>query len=1705
MKLLCLILALSSIASASTYNCLNSSSDHTTIASLASVSGATVTLSGTCNGSNGTINLNNPVTINGTATFQGNNSASGYAFTVNSDNVTITGLTFNGGMGAVNYAGSGYIRSGEVFTNNTITHTYQQDNPFSANGLLNGSTITGNTFRYIGGTSAVPIESWSNTSNPCNIPIQRSGYVFVGCTNTAGLPPCQGFSGGANYDYCDPLWGVALQVGGGLNNTVIQFNTFDYCAKDCMYIHMDYMGNDTIQAQLGYPGVTIGNDSVSYNTFTHWHRFALETQGAFPNCNPTGAHCDYGHPWGTNVLYKGNYLHVQWWTYATFGYSIVPSYFDGQEANNTAVFETSYNANGSAFFSRGGEAMETGNHTLLVQGNVLTGNNNPYGSPGTQAWATGFAFGRNDAVQPQGLYTVQNNITCATSLNQNGTSASYTGDNGTYNGTPNAQAAALQQFNYDNPTGGNVSPNTCPGSTAFSPAITPTFINSSTAGTTTTFNFGVVSTLSIRGVAWYVDGSATASGTQEISNVSSTFASDRTWHYGTNLNTNNYTAGSHTLQMIATDVSGFTQSVSTTFSGGGSAAPGVQFSPTTLAFGSSSGTLSTTLTNIGSAPLTFPTAPSITGTNASNWSVGTNGCTGSKAAGATCTIQVVFAGGTGLLSASLSVPTNATGSPQTVSLTGGTQAVTLSPGSLTFPTTTIGQSSATQTITLSNVTGSTITGVAVSIVGTNAADYSQTNNCPSSVVSSATCAIVVTFTPTAAGTRLATVSVANSAAGAPQTANVSGVAPPAGLVSPGLYYICTNGYCLDSGFWVNVGGNNFGEIYSANQTKYQQYILGTDGSYFQVCSSVVPNSGGNPCFQDSGLSGPNYNGTSGVNDTWTVSSSGYIQNVNTGRYIVPPATLGNDVQLLLSGTPFAWTLTAISGSTPLTTSPVQPVATAGQTITITSNAPAVMTITGPGTCTTGCTGSPVTTMTYTAPPSIAATNAVLGCPVLPNDTVFSTRADNLPVNANNTTWLANMTASHIQIQPAWGITYADGSTPTQSWQPFYGNGAPGQSYSTQYVYPWPGRASPSLKREGGAYVGVTGFTNTPDHHTVVVKRSDCTFYDSYDDRVNLETFTCHDGTTTGCNVNSLDTYGWTVSPYAMPYESTDAAGLPLAPLSWNLQEIKSGSINHAIRMTVDAASHFGFTWPATTGAGSVTGAPPYGARLVMKTQANGGPNLTTVCSTNADCLTMMTGLLQYGAFLADAGTNEGIQTFSELSQDPTTRAAMKLITNANIPLSSFYFVNDLALEQTGGHGYTTFQNGSYAADPANGYETVDSSVFVTLTPSIGAVLKVPIALQGTSVGIRETELAIAAGSTYQLSPWVNPSTALQTVIWTCTTCATGSSVTSAGLYTATSANAPAIDILNGLASADGAASITVYMQVLTVASGNKVLIDTGATSPTSDGTNTWNADADISGLSVPGAGCNTTDSHTWGGSLSVQYESGCYAQNDIFYHIVLPPGNYDVVGGFGQIYNGTTFPAGTIPRSLQFQDNPGFLEANGVIGANYYDWNWQTGYLWGSPNTVTIPATVGASGLLEIRAGVNTQDTAITGASGIAPLYNGASAYLAPPNNKLATLQWLQIVPDASSPKITIDSQGASIVSPTQAIQLYAIPWFVAPSAVTWSLISGPGQASVSSTGLVSLSGATIFAGTPIVVQATMGGLSAAITLWSSGTVYLIN
>ena len=115
--------------------------------------------------------------------------------------------------------------------------------------------------------------------------------------------------------------------------------------------------------------------------------------------------------------------------------------------------------------------------------------------------------------------------------------------------------------------------------------------------------------------------------------------------------------------------------------------------------------------------------------------------------------------------------------------------VSLSATSLTFSSQSIGTTSAPQTVTMSNTGTSPLTIAGIVASG----DFAQSNTCGISLAAGANCAINVTFTPTAAGSRTGNLTISDNAVSSPQIVSLGGsgadftisVSPPSASVVAG--------------------------------------------------------------------------------------------------------------------------------------------------------------------------------------------------------------------------------------------------------------------------------------------------------------------------------------------------------------------------------------------------------------------------------------------------------------------------------------------------------------------------------------------------------------------------------------------------------------------------------------------------------------------------------------------------------------------------------------------------------------------------------------------------------------------------------------------------------------------------------------------------------------------------------------------------------
>src|SRR2546427_573722 len=227
--------------------------------------------------------------------------------------------------------------------------------------------------------------------------------------------------------------------------------------------------------------------------------------------------------------------------------------------------------------------------------------------------------------------------------------------------------------------------------------------------------------------------------------------------------------------------------------------PAVSWAPTNLAFGdqrlsTTSPAQTVTLTNSGTATLSI-TSIALAGLNPGDFAIAagttcTNGAT--VVVGASCLLNLTFTPtAASARTATVTITDDAPGSPRSVSLagTGIVPAVTLAPTNLAFGDQRLSTTSPVQTVTLTNSGTATLSITSIALAGLNPGDFAiaagTTCTNGATVVAGARCLVNLTFPPTAASARTATVTITDDAPGSPQSVSLTGtgVTPPAATLS----------------------------------------------------------------------------------------------------------------------------------------------------------------------------------------------------------------------------------------------------------------------------------------------------------------------------------------------------------------------------------------------------------------------------------------------------------------------------------------------------------------------------------------------------------------------------------------------------------------------------------------------------------------------------------------------------------------------------------------------------------------------------------------------------------------------------------------------------------------------------------------------------------------------------------------------------------
>jgi uncharacterized repeat protein (TIGR01451 family) len=262
----------------------------------------------------------------------------------------------------------------------------------------------------------------------------------------------------------------------------------------------------------------------------------------------------------------------------------------------------------------------------------------------------------------------------------------------------------------------------------------------------------------------------------------------------------------------------------------------ISVTPTNLAFGIQvEGTTSAVQTviyqNSATVSVDILSNPTITGPNATNFPIISQNCGfDTVQTGATCFVLIAFTPATiGTNQANLVFTDNATGSPRSIPLTGiGTPVAPLvcmsSGGPFVFPDQLLTTTSAVQSITITNCGSAALNITNLTITGSGSNDFIVTQDCTSGtpIAPGAICAINVAFAPQATGTRQATLTMTDDAAGGPTTLLLQGDGIP---LTPALCF----------------GNNpiNFSTVFVSSTSSVQSVIITNCGRAPLVIGSVT--------------------------------------------------------------------------------------------------------------------------------------------------------------------------------------------------------------------------------------------------------------------------------------------------------------------------------------------------------------------------------------------------------------------------------------------------------------------------------------------------------------------------------------------------------------------------------------------------------------------------------------------------------------------------------------------------------------------------------------------------------------------------------------------------------------------------------------------------------------------------------------------------
>ena len=249
-----------------------------------------------------------------------------------------------------------------------------------------------------------------------------------------------------------------------------------------------------------------------------------------------------------------------------------------------------------------------------------------------------------------------------------------------------------------------------------------------------------------------------------------------------------------------------------------------------------------------------------------------------------------------------------------------------------------------------------------------------------------------------------------------------------------------------------------------------------------------------------------------------------------------------------------------------------------------------------------------------SPPSGGAAPHEGGCPIFPADNPLNQEIAHAPVNPRSAEYIASIgLTGHLHpdfgTEPAYGIPYTVVG-PHQPKVPVRFTEFGEESNPGPYPVPL------GAPVEGAGEAG--------DRHVLVLQEGSCKLYELYSAHRSGAGWEAGSGAVFDLRSNALRPEGWT---------SADAAGLPIFPLLVRYPEVRSGQIDHALRVTV-ASTQRGYIHPATHFASSSSdpALPPMGLRLRLRASYS-------LAGFHGESLIVLRALKRYGLIVADNGSS----------------------------------------------------------------------------------------------------------------------------------------------------------------------------------------------------------------------------------------------------------------------------------------------------------------------------------------------------------------------------------------------------------------------------------------------------------------------------------